>query len=235
MMKLRIALGVVVVVVVALMGVFAAARFFSTDRQVASEVAAPAAQAATAIPPGTASPYPPLPRPPPGPPIPGGDKVTLEEARRRTPYTIPIPPRSAAGADIEEIWATEEDTRPEAKMVRIVYSNGLEIAVYAREEELDLHKPSLVDDVFSTTTVRGIKASGTDAFVDRIDLGEGEFATYNVPGSVSWWVNDVIITLYHPTLTLRELEKIAEAMSDPIWPSNQPGATPRGSTGNTGN
>ncbi len=234
MMKLRIALGVVVVVVVALMGVFAAARFFSTDRQVASEVAAPAAQAATAIPPGTASPYPPLPRPPPGPPIPGGDKVTLEEARRRTPYTIPIPPRSAAGADIEEIWASEKDMPPKFKQVWIIYSNGLEISMSSAQEETDLHKPSLVDDVFGTTTVRGIKALGKDAYVDRIDLGEGEFATYNVPGSVSWWVNDVDTTLYHPTLTLRELEKIAETMSDPIWPSNQPGATPSGSTGNVG-
>ena len=157
--------------------------------------------------------------------------VTLEEAQERTPYTIPIPPQSVVGADLEEVWASYEDRSAEFKQVYLIYSNGLEISIGASMEDMDYDDEDildLLDGPFKGATVRGIRAIGKDPYVGATSIG----TQANIVGSLSWWVNQVDISLCHPTLTMRELITIAEAMPDPTWSSqlNQQG-TPVPSSG----
>ena len=77
----------------------------------------------------------PIPAPPPSPPI-LGEKVSLDEARRRTPYTIPIPPDGVVGADIQEVWASKEGAPTEFRQVYLIYANGLKISIGGRPERL---------------------------------------------------------------------------------------------------
>ena len=205
-MKLKIALGIVVLLIIpALIGLFAATQSLSTDRETASTVPIPAPRIDEAIP-----------RPPMHQPI-GGDKVTLYEAQRRTPYTIPVPPQSVVGADLVEVWASHEDRPAKSKQVYLIYSNGLKISIGASMEDMDYGDEALLDDNFKGTTVRGIKALGKDPFVKTTSIG----TQANIIGSLSWWVNQVDISLYHPTLTMQDLVAIAETMPDPTWTSQQ--------------
>ena len=160
-----------------------------------------------------------VPRPPPHQPI-SGDRVTLEEAQERTPYTIPIPPRSVVDADLDEVWASFEDRPAKSKQVYLKYSNGLKISIGAQPEDMgygDADLLALLDGPFEGATVRGIPAVGKDPYVKTTSIG----TQANIIGSLSWWVNQVDISLYHPTLTMQELVTIAEAMPDPTW-SSQP-------------
>lgn len=84
-------------------------------------------------------------------------------------------------------------------------------------EDMDYGDEALLDDNFKGTTVRGIKALGKDPFVKTTSIG----TQANIIGSLSWWVNQVDISLYHPTLTMQDLVAIAETMPDPTWTSQQ--------------
>ena len=84
----------------------------------------------------------PIPAPPPSPPI-LGEKVSLDEARRRTPYPIPIPPDGVVGADIQEVWASKEGAPTEFRQVYLIYANGLKISkllhIPGRMVQSDVH------------------------------------------------------------------------------------------------
>ena len=215
-MKLKIAFGIVVLLIIpALIGLFVMTQLFSTDRETASTVPIPAPRVDEAIP-----------RPPMHQPI-GGDKVTLKEAQRRTPYTIPVPPQSVVGADLVEVWASHEDRPAKSKQVYLIYSNGLKISIGTRMDTIDYGDEDFLDDNSKGVTVRGIKAIGRDPFVKTTNIG----AQANIIGSLSWWVNEVNISLYHPTLTMQELIAIAEDMPDPTWASNQHATPVSGSSG----
>ena len=147
---------------------------------------------------------------PPSPPI-LGEKVSLDEARRRTPYTIPIPPDGVVGADIQEVWASEEGAPTEFRQVYLIYANGLKISIGGRPDAIDYS--ALADDPFQAANVRGIPASGKDPAVKTLSTG----GQVNTPANLSWWVNQVDIGLYHPTWSMEQLLEIGEAMPDPIW------------------
>ena len=152
----------------------------------------------------------PIPAPPPSPPI-LGEKVSLDEARRRTPYTIPIPPDGVVGADIQEVWASKEGAPTEFRQVYLIYANGLKISIGGRPDAIDYS--ALADDPFRAANVRGIPASGKDPAVKTLSTG----GQVNTPANLSWWVNQVDIGLYHPTWSMEQLLEIGEAMPDPIW------------------
>ena len=154
-----------------------------------------------------------IPGPPSYPPI-HGDQVSLEEARRRTPYTIPIPPSGVVGADLKEIWVSVEGAPAEFRQVYLMYSNGLRISIGGRPDAID--HSTLAYDPFRATNVRGIPARGKDPAVKTLSAG----GQVNTPANLSWWVNRVDIALYHPTWSMEQLLEIGEAMPDPTWPSN---------------
>lgn len=202
-MKLRILFGIIVLLVIpALIAAFVIVRFMPIgegDSNVSPVLASSNFDVA--------------PRPPAHAPI-VGDRVTLEEAQRRTPYTIPVPPAGVVGADIQEVWVSRENRPDEFKQVYIKYSNGLDISIGGEPTAMDYGE--LMTDPFREVGVRGMTAKGKDPFVKTTGLG----TQANIPGSLSWWVNRVDIRLYHPTLSLEELLRIGEAMPDPTWPSN---------------
>ena len=201
-MKLRILFGIIVLLVVpALIATFAIVRF--TSGEVDSDG-----------PPVPASPNVDLaPRPPAHAPI-VGDRVTLEEAQQRTPYTIPLPPRDVVGSDIQEVWVSRENRPDEFKQVYVIYSNGLKISIGGDPNTKDYSE--LSTDPFREVSVRGITASGKDPTVETTGLG----TQANMPGNLSWYVNRVDIGMYHPSWSLQELLRIGEAMPDPTWPSS---------------
>ena len=108
-MKLRILIGIVVLLVVpALLASFAIVRYIS-EQGGSGDIPAHA------------------PRPPAHVPI-VGERVTLEEAQQRTAYTIPVPPADVIESDIQEVWASKTNKVDEHKRVYIIYSNGLNIS-----------------------------------------------------------------------------------------------------------
>ena len=240
-MKVRIALGIgVLMVIPALIALLAVSRLTSDDPSsptvgVSAGLSVPAAPAADQqsqpVPAAPAAdqqsqPVPAapaadqqspstslIPRPPSYPPI-HGDQVSLEEARRRTSYTIPIPPSGVVGADLKEIWVSVEGRPAEFRQVYLMYSNGLRISIGGRPDAID--HSTLADDPFRATNVRGIPARGKDPAVKTLSAG----GQVNTPASLGWWVNRVDIALYHPTWSMEQLLEIGEAMPDPTWPSN---------------
>ncbi len=153
------------------------------------------------------------PSPPPYPPI-HGEQVSLDEARRRTPYTIPIPPEDVVGAELQEVWVSKEGAPTEFRQVYLIYANGLRISIGGRPDAIDYS--TLADDPFRAANVRGIPASGKDPSVKTSSTG----GQVNTPANLSWWVSGVDIGLYHPTWSMHELLRIGEAMPYPTWPSN---------------
>ncbi len=202
-MKLRILIGMIVLVVVpVLIATFAIFRF--TSEQGGS--GGPPIQASTNVAQA--------PRPPAHAPI-VGDRVTLDEARQRTPYTIPVPPLDVVGSDIQEVWASRQNKADEFKQVYIIYSNGLKISVGATPNTPPPVDLSKLPDAYRQENIGGKTATGKDAFVKTTNIG----TRVNVPASLSWWDNKVLIILYHPTMSLQELVRIGEAMPSPTWPS----------------
>ena len=157
----------------------------------------------------------PRPAPPPGGGPIHGDKVDLNTAISRSPYSITVPSLEGVDWQLSDVWVAEEGTPPEFYQVALRYSNGLEISFGGDfgwnslddVSNLNLREP------FRLTTVNESNARGKDAGVNI--LIDGTRATY--PASLSWHVNDVDISLYHDTWSMERLKEIAESMPTPTW------------------
>ena len=197
-MKLRILIGIVVLLVVpALLAAFTIVRYGS-DQGGSEGIPAHA------------------PRPPAHAPI-VGERVTFEEAQQRTSYTIPVPPADVVESDILEVWASKTHIAAEHQKVYIIYSNGLNISLQAILTAPPPADLSELPDTFREVSVGGKTSLGQDAFVKTTSIG----TQVNVPASIQWWDNKVDIRLYHPTLSLQELIRIGESMPAPTWPSTE--------------
>lgn len=202
-MRLRIVIGIVVLLVVpALIATFAIFRFTSEQ----GDSGGPPVQASTNVAQA--------PRPPAHAPI-IGDRVTLDEARQRTGYTIPVPPANIVASDIQEVWASEPHIADEYKQVYIIYSNGLKISLGGDPNTPPTIDLSKLPGAYRQENIGGKTATGKDAYVTTNNIG----AQVNVPASLRWWDNKVLVILYHPTMSLQELVRIGEAMPAPTWPS----------------
>ena len=150
------------------------------------------------------------PRPAPAPPVPGGERVSMQEATMRTPYKIPIPSLADYHGKFTEVWVSPKRFPPEFHQVGLRYSDGLKISVGGSPERLDL---SGLGPPFTSTKVNGLEATGKDARFST--LSDGTPVRY--PASISWWFDGVQITLYHPTWSLKQLKELAESMPLPTW------------------
>lgn len=158
----------------------------------------------------------PRPAPPPdgGPII--GDRVTIETATTRSPYSIPLPSLEGVDWQTSGVWVSEDGSPPEFYQVALRYSNGLEILFGAS------FGWSPFDDIsnlnasgpFRLTTVDESNARGKDAGVKTLSDGRTRAA---YPASLSWHVSDVDISLYHDSWSMERLKEIAESMSSPTW------------------
>ena len=201
-MKTKMAFGTVVLLLIpALITLLVVSQLTSNERQTASVSPIPA-------PPGTGL----RAGPPASTPI-VGEQVSLDEARRRTPYTIPTPPDSVVGADLQEVWVSREGTPAKFRQVYLIYSNDLEISIGGQPGAKDYS--AIAGGPFRAASVRGIPASGKDPAVKTSNLS----GQVNTPANLSWWVNQVDIGLYHPTWSMQDLLRIGEAMPGPTWTS----------------
>ena len=152
----------------------------------------------------------PRPAPPPGPCPIEGSLVSLEEARQRTPYTIPLPPEEVVGADLKIICVSLDRVAHELRMVYLIYANDLEMFISGLPERPDRR---VLKDPTRKTNVRGIPAVGNDPYIKTFSDGHRT----HIISSLSWRVNRVEFTLYHPTWLMDDLVRVGEAMSDPAW------------------
>ena len=135
-----------------------------------------------------------------------GDQVSLDEARRRIDYSISAPEESVVGAELQEVWVTDE-----LGQVYLIYANDLQVSMSGHPELIDYSE--LADDPFKATVVRGSAAIGKDTTLRKLSSGE----YLRIKARLSWWVNGVDITIYHKSLSMDELKTIAETMPDPVW------------------
>ena len=221
-MKTKALLGVIVLVVMPVVIVY---LVMQRDQPDTNNPAAGEALVAVA----------PRPAPPPdgGPII--GDRVTIETATTRSPYSIPVPSLEDVEWKISGVWVSEDGTPPEFYQAALRYSNGLEILFggsFGWSSLDDVSNLSL-SGPFRLATVNESNAMGKDAGVNT--LIDGTRAAY--PASLSWDANDVQIDLYHDSWSMERLLEIAESMPTPTWkPGIQEATNERlvreGSTGN---
>ena len=134
----------------------------------------------------------------------------MEEARQRTPYTIPLPPEGVVGAELKIMCVSPDRVADELRQVYLVYTNDLEIFVGGLPEHPDRR---VLKDPARMTNVRGIPAVGNDPYIKTFSDGHRT----HIISSLSWRVNRVEFTLYHPTWPMTDLVTVGEAMSDPAW------------------
>lgn len=141
------------------------------------------------------------------------EKVTLSEAQARVLYTIPLPD-VLASASIQEVWASTNSVAPAQRSVAVIFSDGIKVIVHPAEDQSPDWDAIIADSPeFTRITIRGHPGMGTDPGVQEIRGRQ-----YSYPGSVSWWVNGLLITIYSDTLSLGDLLKVAESVPNiPTW------------------
>jgi hypothetical protein len=143
-----------------------------------------------------------------------GERVPLEVAQARVPWTIPLPSYLANKANLTEAWVSPEEDVVEDRQVYLIYDNGLRISIWPQELSPDF--TALAEPPFQTLVVHGNPGRGTDPGIQQIEK-HGE---HKYPGSVTWWENGLILNIYGD-FPLEELQKVAESMPMPVWaPAN---------------
>ncbi len=148
-------------------------------------------------------------------PIYPADKVTLSEAKARVPFAIPFPARLPDAAAIEEVWVSTvqapldlgNEVYVERHSVAVVFSDGCQMIIHQMDSPPDWDAIIAQTPVFSKVTVNHHPGMGTSPGVQEM---RGEQRPY--PGSVSWWVDGLQITIYSDTLPLEEVLKIANSV-----------------------
>ena len=161
-MKTKALLGVLVLVVVPALIAY---LFMQRDQPDADDAASNALLAVA-----------PRPAPPPdGGPI-FGDKVDLNTATSRSPYSIPLPSLEGVDWQLSGVWVAEDGTPPEFYQAALRYSNGLEILFGASFgwSPLDDTSNLNLSGPFRLTTVNESNARGKDAGVKTLSDGGRE-------------------------------------------------------------
>lgn len=155
-------------------------------------------------------------------PIYPADKMTLSEAQARVPFFIPLPtylPNETAV--IKEVWVStfkeardlDSDRYVEQNSVAIVFSDGLEMIIHQTDSPSDW-QAILAEDALEhqPPVFRGITVNGRPGIGKNPGEQEIEGYRHPYPGSVSWWVDGLQISLYSDNLPLEELLRIATSM-----------------------
>jgi len=133
-----------------------------------------------------------------------GEKVALEVAQARLPWSIPLPSHTISSATLTETWVSFENFNPADRQLYLIYSNGLRISIWHEPVPLDF---STWEAPFRTVTVKGITGIGKDPGTQYVEgYGENRY-----PGSVTWWENGLLITIYGE-FPAEQLIQVAESM-----------------------
>ncbi len=157
----------------------------------------------------------PRPAPPAGDGPISGDKVSRETGISRSPYSIPLPSLEGVDWQLSGVWVSEEGVSPEVYQVYLIFSNELRISMGGSFGWSPFDDISNINTSgpFRLATVNENNARGKDAGVNI--LFDGTRAPY--PASLSWVVNNVQMSLLHPSWSMERLKEIAESMPTLTW------------------
>ena len=155
-------------------------------------------------------------------PIPG-DKVTLDEGRRRVPFEIPLPGYIPGEAALQEVYASAIDTPRELGQAVLVYANGIHIIMHY--DEMGLSYDSWVmehPDIFKPVEVSGHPGVGAEPGPRRSCASYAPSEEWEChdgpgpsPGLVEWQADGLVIAIYSYDYSLAELLRVAESMDVP--------------------
>ncbi len=139
--------------------------------------------------------------------IPGGERVTLEEARRRMPFEIRQPSYLPASTTLSFIVVSPETMVREQQQIILVYSNGLFIL-----QDLAPHPPTWeelaeVPPPHKRIRVNGAPGTGHEPCITEHAMG----GPVHNPGGVGWFADGMVFQVIGD-MPLEELLRTAESM-----------------------
>ncbi len=135
-------------------------------------------------------------------PIPG-DRVSLDEARARTLFPIPLPSYMPEGATLREVYASGMDDPLPYRQAALVYENGVYVILRYGGMAWSWESPFRArPEGFQPVEVSGHGGVGADPRVGR-------------PGVVEWQVGPLVTAVYSYDHSLVELLRVAESMDVP--------------------
>ncbi len=159
-------------------------------------------------------------------PIPG-EKVTLDEARRRVPFEMPVPGYLPEEAALVEVYASAIDTPREMRQAALVYANGIHIMMHYEEMALSFDW-SVIEhpDIFKRVEVSGHAGIGAEPGLQRSCVSYAPSEEWECqdgpglrPGLVEWQVGGLVMYIRSYDYPLAELLRVAESMELRSWPS----------------
>jgi hypothetical protein len=152
-------------------------------------------------------------------PIPG-EKVSLDEARSRMPFSIPLPSYLPGSTRLMEVYASRTDTPREFRQAALVYENGIHIILYYEPGTLNWTSwPEEHADIFKAVEVRGHPGVGSEPGPERICVSYAPSTEFECrdgsdsrPGMVQWEADGLVIAIYSYDYSLAELLRVAESM-----------------------
>ena len=134
-----------------------------------------------------------------------GEQVGLAEAQVRVPFQVPLPSYVPNSAALAEVWASPKDVKPSMRSLAFVYSNGLTIIIHQEDEATNWE--ALATPPFTLININGHAGVGKDPGKEEV-MGEW----YDYPGSVSWQVGRLQISVYSQHHSMEELIRLAKSM-----------------------
>lgn len=155
-----------------------------------------------------------------------GDGITLDEARRRVPFEIPVPGYVPGETDLTEVYVSPIATHPGSWQATLVYGNGIHIIT--RQEGMILGWGRCFadhPDMFRPVEVRGHPGLGADVVLARICVRHSPLEEWECrdgpgpsPALVEWQANGLVVAIYSYYHSLAELVRVAESMELGSWP-----------------
>jgi hypothetical protein len=135
-------------------------------------------------------------------PIPG-DRVSLDEARARTAFAIPLPGYMPEGGALREVYVSGTDSPRLYRQAALVYDNGVYIILRYGGMAWSWEYPFRErPEGFEPVEVSGHSGVGADPRPGR-------------PGVVEWQVGPLVAAVYSYDHCLTEVLRVAESMDLP--------------------
>jgi hypothetical protein len=140
-------------------------------------------------------------------PLPSGERVSLEDAKKQTSYSLPVPPTDSKTGERTAIWIDP------SHQVAFVYKTELVVYVHltdSKEEDKAAQwtqkAAADTEPYWVITTVRGHTAIAADRGPESMEVDPSGIR----PSTLLWIEQGVSIEFVSPNHSLDELESLAE-------------------------
>jgi len=152
-------------------------------------------------------------------PIPG-DRVSLDEARARTPFPIPLPSYMPDGAALREVYASGMENPRLYRQAALVYENGVYIILRYGGMTWSWESPFVErPEGFELVEVSGHGGVGAEPGLARECVSYAPSTEWECqdgpglrPGVVEWQADGLVTAIYSYDYSLAELLRVAESM-----------------------